>query len=251
MRFEWCFGTNTRHEADIAGSVERAVHQQRPPGLRARLQSPGLTRPGLIGPGAYTTQWFFGGRMRISLQGTWTSEEDSTGEFNASPTATPKNAVFVWEDVYPVRGGSPVNGVPPTASGLLHWLQSARALKTAAPRQGRIGTLPATVVDVSVNKRTKNEDPNCPDRPCVLFLSFPQWTEDWGIAGSQVQRFYLADVTYGGDQLSPSMAFGQRAHEGVAVGTSPRTGRMTVGGRAVPRGITANSSHLTLCRKAC
>jgi hypothetical protein len=71
-------------------------------------------------------------------------------------------------------------------------------LKTAAPRQGRIGTLLATVVDVSVNKRTKNEDPNCPDRPCVLFLSFPQWTEEWGIAGSQVQRFYLADVTYGG-----------------------------------------------------
>ncbi len=159
---------------------------------------PGLTQPGPIGPGAYTTQWFFGGRMRISLQGTWTSEQDSTGEFNASPIATPQNAVFFWEDVYPIRGGIPVKGVPPTASGLLHWLQSASALTTAAPRPGRIGTLPATVVDVSVNKHTKNEDPHCPDRPCVLFLGFPEWTDTWGIAGSQVQRFYLANVTYGG-----------------------------------------------------
>jgi hypothetical protein len=25
-----------------------------------------------------------------------------------------------------------------------------------------------------------------------------QWDGDWGIAGKQVQRFYLADVTYGG-----------------------------------------------------
>ena len=136
--------------------------------------------------------------MRISLQGTWTSEQDSTGEFNASPIATPQNAVFFWEDVYPVRGDTRVQGVPPTASGLLHWIQSTSALKTTAPRQGRIGTLPATVVDVSVNKHTKNEDPNCPDRPCVLFLGFPEWTETWGIAGPQVQRFYLADVTYGG-----------------------------------------------------
>ena len=47
-------------------------------------------------------------------------------------------------------------------------------------------------------QRTKKEDPECPDRPCVLFLGFPQWTNTWGIAGSQVQRFYLADVRYGG-----------------------------------------------------
>jgi hypothetical protein len=136
--------------------------------------------------------------MKINLAGTWTSEEDSTGAFNVSPSATPKNAVFFWEDVYPVRAGKRVSGVPETASGLLRWLQSASALRTGAPQPGRIGTLPATVVDVRVNPHTKNEDPSCPDAPCVLFLGFPQWTDDWGIAGSQVQRFYLADVKYGG-----------------------------------------------------
>ncbi len=183
----------TSTAASIAPSTSSALQ-----GCVPACNPPGLTQPGTIGPGAYTTQWFFGGRMRVSLSGTWTSEQDSTGEFNASPAATPQNAVFFWEDVYPTRAESRVNGVPLTAAGLLHWLQSASALKTTAPRKGRIGRLPATVVDVSVNKHTKNEDPNCPDRPCVLFLGFPQWTETWGIAGSQVQRFYLADVTYGG-----------------------------------------------------
>jgi hypothetical protein len=29
-------------------------------------------------------------------------------------------------------------------------------------------------------------------------VGFPQWDGDFGIAGTQVQRFYLSDVTYGG-----------------------------------------------------
>ena len=157
-----------------------------------------LTSPGEIGPGPYKTIFFFGGKMHLRFNGAWTSKEDSTGEFNAMPNATPQNALLFWEDVYPVRNGDRVKGVPLTAAGLLHWLQSTPALTTSAPRRGRIGSLPATLIDVSVSEKAKNEDPNCPTRACVLFLSFPQWDSDWGIAYSQVQRFYLSDVEYGG-----------------------------------------------------
>ena len=158
----------------------------------------GLTSPGDVGPGPYKTLYFFGGRMRVTFTGAWTSSEDSTGEFKAMPRATTQNAVFFWEDVYPVRHGNRVEGVPLTAAGLLQWLQSTPALTTSAPSKGRIGQLPATLVDVSVSDKAKNEDPNCPTRACVLFLGFPQWTGDWGIAYTQVQRFYLSDVEYGG-----------------------------------------------------
>ncbi len=138
--------------------------------------------------------------MHVTFKGAWASDEDSTGEFTAKPKATPQNAVFFWEDVYPVRGGQRVQKVPLTAVGLLRWLQSLPALETSSPRRGRIGTLPATVVDVSVSAKAKNEDPRCPTRACVLFLGFPQWDDPlgWGIAYTQVQRFYLSDVEYGG-----------------------------------------------------
>jgi hypothetical protein len=121
--------------------------------------------------------------MHVTFKGTWTSGEDSTGEFNAMPKATPQNAVFFWEDVYPVRYGNRVQGVPLTAAGLVRWLQSTPALETSASREGQIGTLPAIVVDVSVSQTAKNEDPGCPSRSraCVLFLGFPQWHGDWGI----------------------------------------------------------------------
>jgi hypothetical protein len=151
-----------------------------------------------VGPGPYETEYFFGGRMRVTFTGAWTSGEDSTGEFTVKPKTTPQNGVFFWEDVYPVRSGNRVEGVSPTAADLLDWLRSTPALSTSAPSKGRLGKLPATVVDVSVSGNAKNEDSNCPTRACVLFLGFPQWNGDWGIAYTQVQRFYLADVEYGG-----------------------------------------------------
>ena len=51
---------------------------------------------------------------------------------------------------------------------------------------------------MAISRGTENEDPACPSDTCVLWLGFPQWEGSWGIAGRQVQRFYLSDVTYGG-----------------------------------------------------
>ena len=160
--------------------------------------TPGLSRPGPLPPGPYETEWFFGGEMVITPAEPWSVHEDSTGEFALTLDATPENGVYFWEDVYPVEDETRVDGVPLTVDGLLNWIHKDPRLEETAPQSGRIGDLPATVVDVTISKGTNNEDPACPTDTCVLWLGFPQWFGSWGIAEPQVQRFYLSDVTYGG-----------------------------------------------------
>ena len=59
----------------------------------------------------------------------------------------------------------------------------------------RIGSDIRVAAD-AVNDERGN--PWCHVRTCALFLGFPQWEADFGIAGTEVQRFYLSDVIYGG-----------------------------------------------------
>ena len=137
--------------------------------------------------------------MVITTSEPWSIHEDSTGEFALTLDAAPDNDVLFWEDVYPIEHNKRVPGVPLTVKGLLGWLQKTPRLHVSAPRPGTIGRdLPATVVDVTIAKGAKNEDPACPTRTCVQWLDYPQWDVTWGIAEPQVQRFYLSDVTYGG-----------------------------------------------------
>jgi hypothetical protein len=159
----------------------------------------GRTVPGDLPVGDYQTEWFFGGQMILTFQEEWTSPEDSTGEFFVAPLATPENAVVFWEDVYPTEGGEPVEGVPLSTAGLLGWFQTNPNFEVSEPASGTIGAdLPATVVDITLSATAENQDPECPFSACLDFLGFPQWEGGWGIAGEQVQRFYMSDVTYGG-----------------------------------------------------
>jgi hypothetical protein len=160
---------------------------------------PGLTQPGPLPPGPYETQWFFGGEMVITPTESWNVHEDSTGEFALELGSTPWNAVYFWEDVYPLENDERVDGVPMTAGGLLDWIRENPRLEASKPHRGRIGDLPATVVDVSISEGTANEGgADCPVDVCIGWLGFPQWEGPWGIAVPQVQRVYLSEVAYGG-----------------------------------------------------
>ena len=165
--------------------------------------------PGDLPEGAYETEWFFGGEMRLTFDSGWTSREDSTGEFHASPLDDPDSDVLFWEDVYPVRppdGATTwaafdeperIKGVPLTTAGLLGWMRSSSQLDVSAPTHGEIGNLPAKVVDVRVADDAVDDDPkNCPSPACFNFIGFPQWDGAWGLA--YPARFYLSDVSYGG-----------------------------------------------------
>jgi hypothetical protein len=185
--------------ATASGSTAAEVPVPDPiQGCVPSCNTPGISIPGPLSAGPYETQWFFGGEMVITLAEPWSSHEDSTGEFALTLDATPENGVYFWEDVYPVEDEERVHGVPMTVDGLLDWIHEDPRLDASAPQRGRIGHLPATVVDVTVSKGAANEDPNCPSSACVLWLGFPQWEGSWGIAVPQVQRFFLSDAAYGG-----------------------------------------------------
>jgi len=183
---------NEQVEAPVPDPIKGCVPQ---------CNTPGLVAPGPVPTGPYETQWFFGGEMVVSLDEEWFVNEDSTGEFALSPRALPSDVVLFWEDVYPVEKGRQVKDVPMTAHGLLRWMRNDPRLVVSDEHRGRIGDVPATVVDVSVAEGAKNDDPQtCPTPACVLFLGFPQWDGTFAITDQQSPRLYLSDVTYGGEQ---------------------------------------------------
>jgi hypothetical protein len=91
-----------------------------------------------------------------------------------------------------------VGDVGPGANDLAAWLTTNPDLRVTDPTDGRIGLLPATVMDVTVSDRAANTDPECPVAVCVDVFGFPQWDGVWGVATDAVVRVYLADVAYGG-----------------------------------------------------
>ena len=175
------------------------------PGCAPQCLQPALTRPGNLPGGKYKTVNFFGGQMTLSFPKGWFSGEDSTGEFSAWARSKPDAKLLFWEDVYALRPARPlgtwkrVGPLRRTSASLLSWLQANPNLKVSTPAAGRIGNIPARVVDVRVSKQAMNDDPGCPEKACANFVQFPQWDGPYGIAGTKaVTRMYLADIRYGG-----------------------------------------------------
>jgi hypothetical protein len=162
------------------------------------LCATGRDVPGELPLGTYQTRWFFGGYMTLGFERAWTGLEDSTGELKIAPATDSEYGVGFALDLYPVRSGKRVNGVPMTAAGLLEWLGGNPNLEVSKSTATSIGKLPAMAVDIGLSKAAVNDDPGCPARACVNFLGFPQWDHANGIAGDDVYRLYLADVRYSG-----------------------------------------------------
>jgi hypothetical protein len=175
------------------------------PGCAPQCLPQHLIEPGNLPSGKYQTRYVFAGEMKLLFAKGWFSGEDSTGEFWAQPKSNPKARVVFWEDVYAVRSSIPgyphrVGPVRQTSASLLAWLQKNPNLTVSKPRSGKIGTIPARVVDIGVSDGAVNDDPGCPAKPCANFLLFPQWGEAYGIAGKWISRFYFSDVRYGGQR---------------------------------------------------
>lgn len=175
------------------------------PGCAPQCLEPALTRPGNLPAGKYKTKHFFAGQMMLSFPKGWFSGEDSTGEFAAWSRSKPVAKLLFWEDVYALAAARPlgtwkrVGPLRRTSASLLSWLRANPNLAVSTPASGRIGTIPARVVDVRVSDRAVNDDPGCPEKACANFMQFPQWDGPYGIAGTKaVTRIYLADVRYGG-----------------------------------------------------
>jgi hypothetical protein len=80
----------------------------------------------------------------------------------------------------------------------ISWYRHNPSLEASREAAATIGGIAARRIDLAVSKRATNDDPQCPAATCVNIWGFPQWDHYNGIAGDDVYRQYLADVTYSG-----------------------------------------------------
>ncbi len=169
--------------------------------------SSGISNPGDLPQGRYTTSYFFDGHLTVFFPAGWVSQEDQPVEFNAAPKAEAgTHEVRFWADPFPVvlnKAGTPVRvaGVAMNAAAVVRWLRANPDLQVSASHDAEIGRgrLPATMVDVAISHNAANEDPGCPARVCVVLFSWPNAGQNsFGWGGQTIVRLYLADVAYGG-----------------------------------------------------
>ena len=173
------------------------------PGCLPGCVTPNLTRPGDLDAGDYTTRYFFGGQLTVTVPAGWTSFEDSTGEFGLRPSASEAAKVLFWLDVYPIVDGTfkKAEDFDGTAAAMVAWIEHDPNVKVIKKSAGKVGDLAATVLEFGRSPKAKNVDEGCPAeiRPCVNLLSFPQWEpEVYGVAGPFHVRMLAADATWGG-----------------------------------------------------
>lgn len=161
-----------------------------------------ITEPGALPAGDYTTQYFFGGHLTVTLPEGWSSFEDSSGELGLrSPDG--EGALLFWIDIYAAidPGSDPVPGVERTVGGVLGWLRDNPNLEVLDEGPATLGGLTAVALDLGPAARAKNVDPGCPAelRPCVGLFSYPEWGEGYFSEGGPFHlRLIAAEATWGG-----------------------------------------------------
>jgi hypothetical protein len=186
-----------------APSVDATGEATPIPGCLPECVPGGLTRPGDLPPGDYTTRYFFGGQLTVTIPGDgWTSFEDSTGEFGLRSLEIEGSHLQFWLDVYPIvdPGTTPVAGVDRTAVGVLGWVETNPNIEVIGRRPARLGGLEAEALDVGRAANAENVDPECPEelRPCVGLFGFPQWDGFFSEGGPFRLRLIAADAMWGG-----------------------------------------------------
>jgi hypothetical protein len=146
----------------------------------------------------YQTRLFFGGYMTLTPTRPLAGGEDSTGELGLYLAEDLEYGLKFHLDLYPLRDGQRIDGVPRTSAGLLAWLRGHDALVVSNDIPASIGPLPATAVDVRLSPTAPAQFEDC-GAPCVDFLGFEQFDHGAiGIRGDDLYRIYFSDIEYGG-----------------------------------------------------
>ena len=135
--------------------------------------------------------------MTLTPDDGWSALEDSAGELKLIPPGNDDYGVGFALDLFPVQGYDPVLPAPTTVDEWIGWYQGNPDVNVTPPTSTKIGDIPATRIDVSVSD-TAESTLGCPELTCVNIWGFERWTHFNGIAGDDVYRQYLADVTYSG-----------------------------------------------------
>ena len=173
------------------------------PGCLPECVTGQLTEPGALAAGDYTTQYFFGGQLTVTLPSGWSSFEDSTGEFALRSPSGDRSALLFWIDIYAAvdPGSTPVPGVERTVEGVLGWLRENPNVEVLEERPATLGSLTAVALDLGPSPGAENVDPDCPVdlRPCVGLFSYPEWGDGFFSEGGPFRlRLIAAEATWGG-----------------------------------------------------
>ena len=197
-------GPSATHAATATSSATRASVATLIPGCLPDCVKPNLTRPGNLPAGDYTTKYFFGGQLTVTVPEGWMSFEDSTGEFALRPVGHEDRAVLFWIDVYPIVDGTfePIADYDGTAKAMVDWIAANPNIAVIENGTGRLGGLEAMRLEFGRGEDAVNVDPECPPevRACVGLLSFPQWDGGFYSQGGPFHQVLLAvDAQWGGE----------------------------------------------------
>jgi hypothetical protein len=170
-----------------------------------RMQRPALARPGPLPAGTYTTRNFYPGGMTITVNDTWSSHEDSTGEFALDLMSSPDgDSIVFWLDMTPLTwDGKQVRGVANTPDAITDWIHGLSWLKVSPAKKTTIGRdhVPALMMDIAISDDAPNGDPGCPTRACANLFTFPQFDEPYAMSSDMKTRLYLAQIGDGPHML--------------------------------------------------
>jgi hypothetical protein len=210
------------------------------PGCLPGCERPNLTRPGVLPAGDYTTKYFFGGHLTVTVPDGWTSEEDSTGEFKILPVRNEDRRLVFSIDIYPIvdPGTTRIDGFDGTASSLMDWVAANPNLEVINRGTALMGGLKAQSLELRRSPEAKNVDPDCPDelKPCVGLFGFPQWDGYYGVGGPFHIRIIALDAVWGDKPhgvYAVIDADTDKAYDGIAA-----TSMKIVEGARLPEGVT-------------
>ena len=162
-----------------------------------------LKRPGPLA-GDYTTSYFFGGQMTVTLPVGWYGFEDSTGELSLGQKDRSDFGLVFALDLYAVADaqGTPDERFERSAEGVTTFFVQQQGIDIIKRGAGTIGKLPGEAIEYRRSDDATNQDPDCPEeiRPCIVELGYPEWDTAFGEGSPFHSRIVIAKATWGGQE---------------------------------------------------
>jgi hypothetical protein len=186
--------TSAEPTSDISAAA--AVAAEEVPGCYPGCSTYERVTPGAIAAGEYNSEWFFAGKLALSLGDGWSGIEDSTGELKLVPPGGQDYGMSFWLDHFVVEDGKALSGL--TAAEWIGWHVDHPQLVVSQPASVMLGDIPATEIDVGLSSDPANAVAECPGGQCADLWGYEHFDHYNGIAGDDVYRLFAADVEYGG-----------------------------------------------------
>ena len=160
-----------------------------------------LTRPNAMS-GEYTTRYFFGGQMTVTVPDGWWGYEDSTGELAIGLPRDENARMEFWIDVYAASdpSGRRDASVERTGDAVTTWFLKKPIIELVKREPATLGGLPAEAFEYRRNDKAATEDPGCPAeiQPCSFAFGYPEWDGAFGEGGPFHSRLVMANASWGG-----------------------------------------------------